>query len=165
MKTISISKWVAAVAMTVLSSFTAFAQVTNLNLGNLAPGESVTVTFDVTINNTLPPGLQGITNQAAVSATALATVNSDDPDTLALGDPTVTLLELPPPSLAIRRTPTNTVVVSWPSPSTGFGLQQNGTLAAGSWAAAAEPVTDNGTNKFIIVNPPTANRFYRLFQP
>jgi hypothetical protein len=29
--------------------------------GSLAPGESVTVTFDVTINNTLPPTLQGTT--------------------------------------------------------------------------------------------------------
>jgi len=29
------------------------------------------------------------------------------------------------PLLAIRRTSTNTVAVSWPSPSTGFTLQQN----------------------------------------
>lgn len=92
MKTISIPQWVAAVAMTVLSSFTAFAQVTNLNLGNLAPGETITVTFEVTINNSLPPTVQGITNQAAVSGTGFTTVNSDDPKTGALNDPTVTPL-------------------------------------------------------------------------
>ena len=90
MKTISISKWVAVVAMTLLNSLTMFAQVSSLNLGNLAPGESVTVTFEVTINNTLPSTLQGITNQAAVSGTGIATMNSDDPKTGALNDPTVT---------------------------------------------------------------------------
>ena len=68
------------------------AQITNLSLGNLAPGESVTVIYEVTINNSLPPTLQGITNQAAVSATGVTTVNSDDPKTGALNDPTVTLL-------------------------------------------------------------------------
>ena len=75
-----------------LFAASAFAQVTNLNLGNLAPGESITVVYEVTINNSLPPTLQGITNQAAVSATGLAAVNSDDPDTVALNDPTVTPL-------------------------------------------------------------------------
>jgi hypothetical protein len=30
-----------------------------------------------------------------------------------------------PSSLTVARTTTNTVVVSWPSPSTGFVLQQN----------------------------------------
>ena len=50
-------------------------------------------------------------------------------------------------------------------PSTGFTLQQNGDLNATTWIAAPQTVTDNGTNKFIIVNPPTGNRFYRLFKP
>ena len=75
-----------------LFNASARAQITNLSLGNLAPGESVTVIYEVTINNSLPPTLQGITNQAAVSATGVATVNSDDPKTGALNDPTVTLL-------------------------------------------------------------------------
>jgi hypothetical protein len=69
------------------------------------------------------------------------------------------------PLLTIRLTPTNTVVVSWPSPSTGFVLQQNGNLTGATWTTPAEAVTDHGTNKFIIVNPPTGHRFYRLFKP
>ena len=69
------------------------------------------------------------------------------------------------PLLTIRFTPTNTVVLSWPSPSTGFSLQQNSDLNTAAWNAPAESITDNGTNKFIIVNPPTGNRFYRLFKP
>ena len=69
------------------------------------------------------------------------------------------------PFLTVLRTTTNTVLVSWPSPSTGFTLQQVGNLNLTNWIAPPEIVTDNGTNKFIIVNPPAGNRFYRLFKP
>lgn len=41
-------------------------------------------------------------------------------------------------------------------------LQQNTNLAGVSWVTPVETVNDNGTNKFIIVNPPDGNRFYRL---
>ena len=69
------------------------------------------------------------------------------------------------PLLTIWSTYTNTVVVSWPSPSTGFILQQNEDLKTTNWLAAPQSVSDDYTNKFIIVNPPTGNRFYRLFKP
>jgi hypothetical protein len=69
------------------------------------------------------------------------------------------------PLLIIRLTQTNTVVVSWPSPSTGFSLQQNSDLNISNWSTPGENITDNGTNKFIIVSPPAGNRFYRLFKP
>jgi hypothetical protein len=64
--------------------------------------------------------------------------------------------------LSIFHTPTNTAVVSWPSPSTGWRLQQNSVVNGGTWITPSETVTDNGTTKFIVVNPPTGNRFYRL---
>lgn len=66
------------------------------------------------------------------------------------------------PALRIVLTTTNTAVVSWPSPSTGWKLQQKLDLATGLWATPGEPVNDNGTEKFIVVKPPTGNRFYRL---
>ena len=69
------------------------------------------------------------------------------------------------PTLSIFHTPTNTVVVSWPSPSTGFELQQNINLGTTNWVTPSETVTDNGAIKFIVVNPPTGNRFYRLRNP
>jgi len=69
------------------------------------------------------------------------------------------------PRLTVYRTNANRVVVSWPSPSTGFLLHQTTALAPSNWSTPSEIVTDNGTNKFIIVNPPTGNRFYRLFKP
>jgi hypothetical protein len=69
------------------------------------------------------------------------------------------------PQLTIQLTTTNTVMVSWPSPSTGFNLQQNTNLTTAIWSTPSESVTDNGTTKFIIVNPPFGNRFYRLSKP
>jgi hypothetical protein len=69
------------------------------------------------------------------------------------------------PLLTIYLTNGNAAVVSWPSASAGFTLQQNASLGSGNWVAPTEALTDNGTNKFIIVNPPTGNRFYRLIKP
>jgi hypothetical protein len=70
------------------------------------------------------------------------------------------------PPLAICRTSTNTALVSWPAPSTDFVLQQNtNNVASVNWSNVTTTPTDNGTIKYIIVNPPTGNRFYRLCKP
>ena len=66
------------------------------------------------------------------------------------------------PVLSIKLTTTNTAQVYWASPSTGYNLQVNTNLATANWVAPAESVTDNGTIKYIIVNPPSGKRFYRL---
>jgi len=70
------------------------------------------------------------------------------------------------PLLSITLTTTNTAMISWPSPSTGFNLQQNtNSIATVNWSNIVTAPTDNGTLKYIIVNPPTGNRFYRLIKP
>jgi hypothetical protein len=70
------------------------------------------------------------------------------------------------PLLSIRLTSTNTAVISWPSPSNGFALQQNtNTIVSANWSDVSATPTDNGTIKFLIANPPIGNRFYRLFKP
>ena len=70
-----------------------------------------------------------------------------------------------PPSLTIRRTTTNTVVVSWPSTATGFLLQQNTNgVSSVNWSNVTATIQDDGTNKALIVTP-TGSRFYRLLQP
>lgn len=69
------------------------------------------------------------------------------------------------PVLAIRLTSTNTVMVYWPSPSTGFNLQLNTNLTTTNWIAATNSVTDIGTIKYILVDPPAGNRYYRLRNP
>ena len=69
------------------------------------------------------------------------------------------------PALTIRSTVTNSVVLSWPSPSTGYVLQQNTNLAATNWNVSALMPSDNGTIKSVIVVPPTGNKFFRLYHP
>ena len=70
------------------------------------------------------------------------------------------------PLLSIVRTTTNTVAVFWPSPSTGWTLQQNTNgIATVNWSNAPGTIQDDGTTKTLIVNPPTGNRFYRLIMP
>ena len=70
------------------------------------------------------------------------------------------------PLLSITLTTTNTALVSWPSPSTGFNLQVNtNSVASVNWSNAPGTIQDNGTIKYLIVNPPAGNRFYRLFKP
>jgi hypothetical protein len=69
------------------------------------------------------------------------------------------------PTLRIVLTSTNTAMVYWPSPSSGFHPQANTDLTSASWTAAGETVQDNGTIKYIIVNSASGKKFYRLKYP
>jgi hypothetical protein len=77
------------------------------------------------------------------------------------------LVGVPPlPSLTIGLTAPNTVAVSWPSAATGFVLQQNtNELGSVNWSNVTGTIQDNGTSKFIVVNPSAGKRFYRLVKP
>ncbi len=78
----------------------------------------------------------------------------------------VYLFNVPPPSLTIRLTTINTLAVSWPSSSTGWTLQENTNgVASVHWSNAPGSIQDDGTTKTLLINPPTENRFYRLFKP
>jgi hypothetical protein len=66
------------------------------------------------------------------------------------------------PLLTITRTSPTTVVVSWPSPSTGYVLQQTADLAHPNWVNAPETSVDNGTTVSVVVSPATGNLFFRL---
>jgi hypothetical protein len=57
----------------------------------------------------------------------------------------------------------NSVTVSWPSPSTGWTLQQNSDLTTTSWSTSGG-ISDNGTIKSITITSPTGNLFFRLKQ-
>ena len=80
----------AAVAMGCLFATTTRAQV-NQNVGNLAPGESVTITFEVTINSPLPASVTQLSAQGTVTHNG-GILNTDDPDTVAANDATITPL-------------------------------------------------------------------------
>ena len=69
------------------------------------------------------------------------------------------------PLLKITRSGTS-VIVSWPSPATGWKLQQNSNgLETADWSDVTDTLQDDGTTKTVTVNPPAGNRFYRLFKP
>jgi hypothetical protein len=68
-----------------------------VNVGTLKPGDSVQISFSVTVNN--PPNLSlltppHVTTQGAVSGGNFATVPTNDPDTVAAGDTTDTPIDL-----------------------------------------------------------------------
>ena len=57
------------------------------------------------------------------------------------------------------------MTVSWPSPSTGYILQQSGNLLPAGWANFQGVTTDNGTTKSITISPANGNQFFRLQSP
>ena len=67
------------------------------------------------------------------------------------------------PFLTVQTTGTNSVVVSWPFPSTSFILQENPDLNTTNWTAVSTTPTNNGITWTVVVSPPIGNRFYRLF--
>ena len=68
------------------------------------------------------------------------------------------------PLLSITLNPQlSTINVAWPSPSTGWELQQNtNSVSSVNWSDVTDTIQDDGTTKTLIVNPPAGNRFYRL---
>ena len=71
------------------------------------------------------------------------------------------------PSLALKRSGTG-MIVSWPSASAGWSLQQNPDLATMNWSPSGYNgygISDDGTNKSLIIRPPTGNLFFRLLHP
>jgi len=69
------------------------------------------------------------------------------------------------PVLHIFVSATNTAVITWLAPATGFSLQQNTNLVANSWGPVTNSVNTVGSDNQVIISPPAGNRFYRLFKP
>ena len=69
------------------------------------------------------------------------------------------------PLLSITQSSTNTLVVCWPSPSTGFVLQENSSLYTSNWTNTAQTSADDGVHKRVIISPRAGNKFYRLHKP
>ncbi len=61
-----------------------------VDVGTLNAGQQATITFQVIVDNFLPEGVTQVSNQGEVSNNELPNQNTDDPDTPAGGDATVT---------------------------------------------------------------------------
>jgi hypothetical protein len=66
------------------------------------------------------------------------------------------------PTLGIKVVGGNSVMVYWPSATTGFNLQMNPDLNPVNWTAPSQTINDDGTHKYIIIAPPTGNAYFRL---
>ncbi|HEX7313063.1 MAG TPA: PxKF domain-containing protein [Pyrinomonadaceae bacterium] len=82
-RTVAVAEPLAARAATLFSG-----ETVNVNIGTLPAGKSMTITFAVTIDNTI--NVPQVSNQGTVSGTNFGSVVTDDPATGAFGDPTVT---------------------------------------------------------------------------
>ena len=59
--------------------------------------------------------------------------------------------------------PTNSIVLAWPAPATGFILESASGLPAAAWSQVSYPVTTNADGLYTVTVPATANRqFFRL---
>jgi hypothetical protein len=72
--------------------------------------------------------------------------------------------ELIPPTLSVSILG-DSVIVSWPSASPGFGLQQNGNVAdPNGWSAFGGAINDDGTTMSVTITPPVGALCFRLKQ-
>jgi hypothetical protein len=142
---------------------------------DIFPAEAVTAGAQWSVDGPLPVRDSGTYTVLAVGIHTVyfTTVSgwitpADQQATIVVGQTTTNygtyVLSGSAPTLAVTLTPTNTALVSWPSPSTGWNLQQNTNLTTTNWVTPLESITDNGTNKFIIASPLAGNMFFRLMQ-
>jgi uncharacterized repeat protein (TIGR01451 family) len=95
------------------------------NIGTLPAGKSVTIMFNVTIDNPLPNGVCTVSNQGTVSGSNFSNVLTDDPSVGGASNPTVTDIFIPPTISCPSNITTNTdagqctAVVNFSTTTTG----------------------------------------------
>ena len=76
-------------------------------------------------------------------------------------NPLIIALVWTAPQLTITPAGAN-VTLSWPSPSTGFVLEENPDFDPTNWSALVQTPTDDGTTKTVTVPASSEAKFYRL---
>jgi len=74
----------------------------HVSIGSLAPGDSVQITFSVTVNTAFPSGVTKVENQGTVTGTGISPVLTDDPDNLTGSTDKTATLVLAPPDISIK---------------------------------------------------------------
>lgn len=72
-------------------------------VGTLIPGDEATIVFDATVDDPLPAGVNRVENQGLTTSRERGEQPTDDPDTDAPGDPTVTPISAAP-AVAVEKT-------------------------------------------------------------
>ncbi|HVQ36635.1 MAG TPA: Ig-like domain-containing protein, partial [Pyrinomonadaceae bacterium] len=124
-----------------------------LNIGTLPSGESVAITFKVTVDNPFNGALAQVSNQGTVSGSNFADVLTDDPTVGGAADPTVTPIDLAQVSVAVSPTSvaedgaTNLVYTFTRTGSTAGAMTVN--FSVGGTASFTEPdYTQTGAASF-----------------
>jgi len=130
-----------------------------LNIGTLPAGESVTITFNVTVNDPFTGALPQVSNQGTVSGSNFADVLTDDPTVGGAADPTVTPIDLPNVSVAVSPASvaedgaTNLVYTFTRNGSTANALTVNFSIGGtANFGASPNDYTQTGAATF---TPPT----------
>jgi hypothetical protein len=128
-----------------------------LSIGTLPAGESVTITFNVTVDDPFTGGLPQVSNQGTVSGSNFADVLTDDPSVGGAADPTVTPIDLPQVSVAVSPASvaedgaTNLVYTFTRTGSTANAMTVN--FNVGGTASFTEPdYTQTGAATFTATN-------------
>ena len=108
----------------------------------------------------------GAMNLTGGTYTLSGTIGQPDAGHLADGTDTIDggfwgLIALVPPRLTITDSGA-TITICWPSPSTGFKLQQTTSSSPSSWTDVNWTPTDNGTTKCVTLPTTSATTLYRL---
>ena len=127
-----------------------------LNIGTLPAGESVTITFNVTIDDPFTGSMAQVSNQGTVSGSNFADVLTDDPDVGGTADPTVTPIDQPVVTVAVSPSSTaeggaNLVYTFTRTGSTSSALTVN--FSVGGSASFPADYSQSGATTF---TPPTA---------
>ena len=94
---------------TIILGNTAGDSTIEINVGDVPSSSSVTITFAVTVNNPFPQGVDTVENQGVFASMEVPEVPTDDPDTPAMDDPTVTPV-VDGPQLSVTKV--DTVIVN-----------------------------------------------------
>lgn len=109
--------------------------------------------------------------------TLTGTIGQPDAGTAAGGNYTltggfmsvVTVIQTPGGPLLNVTRQGNSVIISWPDPSTDFVLQETGALATPSvntsWGNNQGAITISGGEKRVTIAAPVGNKYFRLLKP
>jgi len=135
------------------ASFNSMLADVMLSIGTLPAGESVTITFNATVDNPFTGAMAQVANQGTVSGSNFADVLTDDPDVGGAADPTVTPIDLPKvsvtvsPGSVLEDGPTNLVYTFTRDGSTTNAMTVN--FSVGGTASFTEPdYTQTGAATF-----------------
>jgi len=131
----------------------------------LSSGDALLTAFLPNSASALPYQKFTTTVTATQASEILSFHAFDSASSILLDNVSVTLVVPPAPQLNLRLSPTNTLVFTWTSATTGFRLQGNASLVTTNWVTLTNVPVALGSSNQIVLPAPTSRQFYRLALP